>query len=67
METGTLLALVGAAALALALVAWIADRRRLRRSDPDAVGCMPWTAIFFFSLLAAVLLLGLAARWWFAG
>ena len=66
MELGPLLATLGSIAAAFALVAWLGDHRRRRRSDLDAVGCMPWTAIFFFSLLAAVLLLGIAARLWFA-
>jgi hypothetical protein len=62
--------LLGGAGLAAALivvVAWLGDHRRMRRSDPDAVGFMPWTQVFFFALLAAILLLGLAARAWFAG
>ena len=52
----------GLVAAALALVAWIADRRRVRRAHLDAVGFMPWTGIFFVALFAAVVLLGLAAR-----
>ena len=54
----------GLAGLALAVTAWLADRRRQRRSNPDAVGLMPWTGLFFFGLFAAVVLLGLAARVW---
>lgn len=54
-------------AIAVALAAWLADRRRMRRSDPDAVGFMPWTSVFFWAMFAAVLLLGLAAREWIAG
>jgi hypothetical protein len=54
----------GLAAAALALLAWFADRRRMRRSDPDAVGFMPWTTVFFWAFLATVLLLGLAAKEW---
>jgi hypothetical protein len=61
------LALAGAVAVALAIAAVIGDRRRMRRSDPDAVGFMPWTGVFFVAFLAAVLLLGLAARAWLAG
>jgi hypothetical protein len=60
-------AIVAGAAVVLAARAWFADRRRMRRSDPDAVGFMPWTAIFFVALLAACILIGLAAREWFAG
>jgi len=57
----------GLAAAALAAFAWWRDRRRMRRTELDAVGLMPWTGLFFWSLLAAVLLLGLAARQWLAG
>ncbi|HVR91480.1 MAG TPA: hypothetical protein VHG29_10360 [Novosphingobium sp.] len=59
------LLLPGALAAGLAIFAWFGDRRRMRRSDPDAVGLMPWTNLFFWALFAAVALLGLAARsWW---
>ena len=61
MEFGSKpLALCGAIALAFAVIAWLGDRRRMRRSDPDAVGFMPWTDLFFWALLAACILLGLA-------
>lgn len=62
----TALVLGGALAVALAAIAWAGDHRRMRRSDPDAVGFMPWTDLFFWALLAAVILLGLAAKEWFA-
>jgi len=61
------LVLCGLAAVALAAVAWTGDRLRRRRRDLDKVGIMPWTPIFFFALLAAIMLLGLAAREWIAG
>ena len=57
---------LGAIAVAIALIAWLGDRRRMRRSDPDAVGFMPWTDLFFWALLAACILLGLAAKVWLA-
>jgi hypothetical protein len=57
----------GMAALLLALIAWLGDRRRMRRSVPDAVGFMPWTALFFWALLAACVLFGLAAKEWLSG
>jgi hypothetical protein len=55
---------LGGVALVLATIAWAADRRRMRRSDPDKVGFMPWTGLFFWALLAACTLLGLAAKEW---
>lgn len=54
-------------AAVLALVAWVGDHRRHRRRHIDRVGFMPWTTIFFFALMVAVLLLGLSAREWLAG
>lgn len=62
----TPLAAGGVIAVAIAVIAWLGDRRRMRRSDPDAVGYMPWTDLFFWALLAACILLGLAAKEWFA-
>lgn len=54
--------LPGLAALVLAIVAWLGDRRRMNRSDPDAVGVVPWRDVAFWSAFAAVLLLAAAAR-----
>lgn len=62
-----ILALAGFAAAIVAAVAWIADRRRIRRSNLDKVGWMPWTGLFFWALMVAVILVGLAAREWAAG
>ena len=45
-----------------AALAWLGDRRRLRRRDLDRVGIMPWTSLFFWSLLAAVLMLAAAVQ-----
>jgi hypothetical protein len=61
-----LLAVAGAAAILLASIAWIGDRRRIRRTNPDDVGFMPWTGLFFCALIVALVLLGLAARAWLA-
>lgn len=52
--------LAGGAVL-VAILAWWGERRRMRRSDPDAVGFMPWGTVFvlalFVVLIAAVFLL----------
>ena len=59
-------AALGAMALSIALCAVRGERRRLRRTNLDAVGFMPWTIIYLISFLAAIILMGLAAREWFA-
>ena len=59
-------ALAGAIALAFAIFAGWAERRRLRRKHADAVGCMPWTLLYIVTFLIAIVLLGHALRAWFA-
>lgn len=66
-DSRILMTICGAVAALIAVVAWVGDHRRHRRKHIDRVGFMPWTAIFFFALMAAVLLLGLSARGWLAG
>ncbi|WP_156839319.1 hypothetical protein [Novosphingobium aquimarinum] len=61
-----LLAVPGAFFAILALTAWLGDRRRVRRRDLERIGFMPWTGLFFLSLVAALILLGLAGREWIA-
>ncbi|WP_296677675.1 hypothetical protein [Novosphingobium sp.] len=56
----------GLGAVALAITAWRSDRRRMMRSDPDAVGWLPWRDIAFWSSFAAVLLLGASFKFWLA-
>ena len=53
--------------LALAGLAYVGDWRRMRRRNPDDVGFMPWATVFFWSLLMACILLGIAVRSWLAG
>jgi hypothetical protein len=52
------------AALMIAVCAWIGDRRRMRRSDPDAVGWMPWTGVFFWAMMVGVLALAVGVKVW---
>lgn len=54
-------------AVAVALIAWLADRRRMRRSEPDDVGFMPWTGVFFWALFAACVALVLGLKVWMEG
>jgi len=58
----TLMALMGGALLIVALFAALAERRRNRRKTIDAVGWMPWTAIFLFACFGAAGLLALALQ-----
>jgi hypothetical protein len=60
------LLIAGAGAMLLAVVAWLADRRRTRRSDPDAVGFMPWTTLFLWGVFVGVLLLAAGGQLWFS-
>ncbi|MDE2597676.1 MAG: hypothetical protein KGL44_12450 [Sphingomonadales bacterium] len=57
----------GLIAAVLAAMAWIGDRRRMKRSDPDAVGFMPWRDLAFWSTGAALVLLGFWGRAWLSG
>ncbi len=51
----------------LAALARHGDRRQMRRSDPDRVALVPWTGLFFWSFLAACVLLAGAVMDWFSG
>ncbi len=53
-----IMALWGGVFLLLALVALVAERRRVRRARIDRVGWVPWTGLF---LLCAVVAGGLLA------
>jgi hypothetical protein len=61
-DHGTWMLAGGALAMLVAIVAWLGDHRRARRRHIDAVGFMPWTDVFFWSTMLAVLLLGAGAQ-----
>ena len=63
----TLIGIAGGLLLLVAAVAFVAERRRMRRNRIDAVGCMPWTTLSFLAFFPAVVLLSLAAKGWLAG
>lgn len=63
----TLLGILGAALLVVALIAALAEWRRGRRKVIDAVGWVPWTAIFLASCFGAAGLLALALKGWGGG
>jgi hypothetical protein len=44
------------------LLSSVADRRRNRRDNIEAVGFMPWTAITVFAVLATVISAALAIK-----
>ncbi|WP_326525601.1 hypothetical protein [Sphingomonas sp.] len=49
-----------AACAAVAVAGMIADRRRVRRDDPDRVGVVNWTTVQLAAMFGAVLLGALA-------
>ena len=57
----TLIALGGVALLLVAVLAFLGDRRRMRRRHIDAVGWMPWTTVSVLSSFAGLSLLAMAA------
>lgn len=57
-ESTRMMAIAGAVSAAFAVAAWLGDYRRMRRSNLDRVGFMPWTGVFFWAFLLGVLLLG---------
>ena len=65
LDTGWIRLGLGAlGAAALALVGWRGERRRKRRSDPDAVSWVPWLGLTFWSSCGAMLLLAAAILAW---
>jgi hypothetical protein len=66
-STATWLAVGSGALLAVAAIAWLAERRRNRRKAIDAVGWMPWTTLSFLALFGGIVLLSFAVKGWLAG
>ena len=60
----TILGLWGAGLLLVSLVAFLGDRRRMRRKAIDAVGWMPWRDVAALSLFAGFVLLAVAVPGW---
>ena len=58
---------IALAAVALAALAWLADRRRMRRRDPHVVRWIPWARVFFWALVVACVAGGLAVQAWVRG
>jgi hypothetical protein len=63
----TWLGLAAGACLLFALVAWLGEWRRARRSHLDAVGCMPWSTLSVLALFVGLVLLSIAAGGWLRG
>lgn len=49
-------------AAGVAVIAALADRRRVRRTDLDRVGWVPWSAVLFFGLMIAAISAALALK-----
>lgn len=56
--------LPGLVAIFVAVLAWLVDRKQMRRTDPDATGLISWREVSFWASLAGIILLGLAVRSW---
>lgn len=54
--------IVAAIALALAILAALADRRRQRRRNLDRVGWVPWPVIQILTMIAAAVAAAFALR-----
>jgi hypothetical protein len=63
----TLVGLIGGALLVVAAIAFLGERRRLRRRHIDAVGWMPWATLSVLATFAGLSLLAVAATGWLKG
>jgi hypothetical protein len=62
----TWVGLIGAVLITVAYAAWLGERRRKRRKEPDAVGWVPWTTVSFVTFFCGAILLSLAVKGWLA-
>lgn len=60
----TFAGIAGIVVLLFAVIALIADRRRVKRRHIDQVGWVPWTKVFFAAILVGMTLLMFAAKGW---
>ena len=63
----TLLGLGGLALVVFAMLAWLGERRRMRRRHIDAVGWMPWTTLSILTFFSGLVLLAVAAAGFLKG
>lgn len=63
----TIVGLLGGALLLLAGFALLAEWRRGKRKNIDAVGCMPWMFVFIASAVSGAGMLTMAFKGWLAG
>ena len=63
----TLAGLAGGVMLAVAAIALLGERRRLRRKHIDAVGWLPWTTLSVLATFTGLSLLAMAAMGWLRG
>ena len=63
----TLVGLAGGVLIAVAGIALLGERRRLRRKHIDAVGWVPWSTLSVLTTFAGLSLLAMAAMGWLRG
>jgi len=63
----TIFGLWGGGMLLVSLLAFLGDKRRMRRKSIDAVGWMPWRDIAALALFAGLVLLAVAISGWMGG
>ncbi len=56
------MAMIAGSAMALVVVSVLADRRRQRRRDIEAVGIVPWPLITILSVLVALFAIAFAIK-----